>query len=521
MEYQLPPQNLAELVDIQPDPLLLFGPHEDWLAVADRESFPSIESLREPALKLAGMRINPATFAPHAMSGFTNLRLRNLKTRAETPIIGLPTASRLRNLRWSPDGDRLIFCLITPCGLQLWAADFATAVAQALSPPDLSASLGGSPYEFLGNNHLIIRRRPPQLGPPPTAPPAGPMVQDSSGQESANRTHQNLLQSPHEEALFRYYATVQLYCLHLATLALEPWAAAGMITSLDEAPGGEYLLITYLEEPFSYRVPHPYFADRVELLDRSGKLITTLAHRPVADQLPPAIGAVIPQSRRYQWRSDHSAQLYWVEAQDGGDPRNEVPFHDQLFFLEAPFESAVPQASLALPLRLGSLQWCRGDLAIAIDWRWKDRRQVVRRWFPDEPQRPAEILFDLNWEDKYQDPGSFLTTTLPNEHTVLMTRGEMGEKLVLLGNGHAEAGEQPFLAEYNLQDSSIKRLWQSSPPAFERPVYFRPEFPDSFIISRESNTERPNFFLRHFSNKEEIPLNRLSPPLPRPQKRQV
>lgn len=513
MHYQQPPAELADLVNLTPDPLLVFGPHEHWLLVADRDSYPPIELLRQQELKLAGVRLNPDAFTPHAISGFSNPRFRHIETGEERPIAGLPTEARIRNLRWSPTGDRLACCLLTPVGLQLWLIDYATAQAQAITPPDINNSLGGSPYDFFGNNRIIVKRRPPNLGQRPSEPFAGPVVQDTTGQEAANRTYTNLLQSPYDEELFRYYGTVQLYAIDLDSLSAVPWAEPGIITGVTDSPNLEYFLVTYVEEPFSYRVPYQKFADRLVILDVDGKHLRTVAKRPVSDNLPPAMGAVVKDERRFTWRSDHPAQLYWTVALDGGDPREEVEYREQIYYLEAPF-TGEPIESIKLEMRYGALYWCTGDLALVIDWRWKDRKQVIRRWYPDHPERGTEVIFDLNWEDKYNDPGSFMSTTLPNDHTVLLTRNG-GKTLVLSGSGHAEEGQKPFLAEYDLESGEIRRIWESQDPYFERAIMFRDEFPDWFVISRESTKERPNFFLRHFGTGEEKQLTDFAHPYPK------
>lgn len=513
MEYQLPPNELADFVNINPDPFLLFGPHEAWMLVADRSSHPSIELLRQPELKLAGCRINPQAFTPHTVPVVMKPRLRNMDTGEERPITGFPAEAKLRHLQWSPKGDRISACLVTETGMQLWLIDYPSLEAKPVTPVDLNGSLGDTPYGYFSQDYIIVKRRLAGQEAPPPPPAAGPLVLDTNGQESATRTYTNLLQSAHDEALFRYYCTAQLYRLSLKTGELAPFGEPGIITSLEDAPGGEYFLITYVEEPFSYRVPYGKFADRVQILDKEGGLLATLAKRGVADSLPAAIGSVITDRRRFQWRSDHPAQIYWTEALDGGDPRVAAEAREQLYYLEPPF-TGEPVKSIQLPMRYGAVYWCRGDLALSIDWRWKDRRQVFRRWYPDEPERPSEVIFDLNWEDKYKDPGSFLSLILPNDHSVLMTRDE-GRKLVLSGSGHSPEGQRPFLSEYDLATGEITRIWESAAPYFERPAFIRQEFPDWFILSRESNTERPNYFLRHFDTGEEKQLTNFSHPYPK------
>lgn len=513
MQYQTPPDELADLVNITPDPYLLFGPQPQWLAVADRPSHPSIELLRQPELKLAGARINPASFTPHGSSALKNPRVRHMDTGEERLITGLAVDAGIRSFRWSPAGDRLVFCLVTPQGLQLWVADFEDLVARPLTPPDLNNSLGGSPYDFSGNDQLIVKRRLPEQGPPPSAPALGPLIQDSRGNEAANRTYTNLLQSPHDEALFTYYCSCQLYRIDLTTGASEAWAEPGIITSMEESPNSEYSLITYIEPPFSYRVPYQKFPDRVALLDKNGRLLRTLAKRPTVDNLPAAIGAVIDGRRRFQWRADHPCQLYWVEALDGGDPRVATDYREQLYYLDAPFDGE-PQQSIRLPMRYGGIFWGKGDLALSIDWRWKDRKQVIRRWYPEEPSREPVLIFDLNWEDSYNDPGSFMTQVRPDGYSVLAMRDE-GRTLLLSGNGHSEAGQQPFLDEYDVATGVVKRVWQSQAPYFERPLIMPYEMPDWWVMARESKTERPNFYLRHYLTGEEKTLTSFPHPYPK------
>lgn len=513
MTYQQPPAELADLVELKPDPLMLFGPHQDWILICDRPSFPSIEDLRRPELKLAGARIDPDLFTPHRFRPYTNPRLLNVRTKEERYFSGLPENVGLRYPGWSPKGSKIAFCVFGEKGLQLYVADFDRLEAKPYGQDDLNCCLGGSPYDFRTETELLVRRRPPGHDTAPSAPKPGPSVRESSGKESGNRTYTNLLKTPHDADLFRYYCSSQLYWLDLKTARESSWAQPGIIQSLSASPDDRYFLMVYIEEPFSYRVPYGKFPDRVILLDQQGQLIRTLAERGAADNLPAAFGAVIDGPRRYRWRADKAAQLYWVQALDGGDPRVEVEHRDQLWCLEAPF-AGEPQPSLKLPLRFGTLYWGRGDLALVVDWRWQDRRQVTRRWYPDEPDRPAEVLFDQSWEDQYNDPGDFVTVRPDNAPSQLLTRDD-GQKLLLMGAGHSEKGQAPFIDEYDLRDGSTTRVWQSTAPYYERPHFILDDYPDYFILSRESPQDRPDYFLRRLDGSEEIRITQFEHPYPK------
>ncbi|MEM9528442.1 MAG: prolyl oligopeptidase family serine peptidase [Bacteroidota bacterium] len=513
MRYQHPSPAIADLVNLKPDPLMLFGPDRNLILMSDRPSYPSIADLREPKLKLAGRQINPQTFMPYGPRGYRNPRLRNLRKNTSEQLLGVPEDGRFRFFSWSPTGKRFGFCLITATGLQLWVGELATLACRPLGKPNINNSLGGIPFDFVGDDKLLVKRRivgaeRPREG----ASSSGPHVQVTSGVEGGDRTYANLLRNQADVDLFRYYANAQIHLVDLNQGTDEKWGAAGIISALAASPSKEYYLATYVTEPFSFNVPYDKFGDRVVLLDATGQELVELEQRPHQEQLPPAFGSVITERRRFTWRSDHPAQLYWTEAQDGGDPRNEAEVRDRLYYLDSPF-TGPPQASVSLPLRFGAVRWCRGDLALVIDWSWKERQQVTRRWWPDDPARPPEILFDHNWEDNYGDPGNFVTVTLRNDHTVLLTREE-GRKLVLVGEGHAPEGSRPFIDTFDVATREVERIWSSTPPYFERPLFFLDETPDWYVLAREQLTERPNYSLREINSGQEIQLTNFAHPYP-------
>jgi dipeptidyl aminopeptidase/acylaminoacyl peptidase len=514
MLYQSPSPAIAALVNLPPDPLMLFGPQRHLILLADRPSYPSIEELREPKLKLAGRQINPNAYTPYGYRGYRNARLRNLTTGEIRPLSGLPDDATLRSFTWSPNGHRIGFCLSTPTGLQLWSCPADTLRCTAIGAPDINNSLGGVPYEFLTDEVVLVKRRiAGAVRPSDEAPVYGPNVQDTKGVAGTQRTYTNLLETQHDVALFRHYGEAQLWRADWASGEQHPWGEPGIISGLKSSPDKNYFLTTRVTEPFSFSVPYEKFADEVLVLDHDGHQVAPLESRPAQENLPPAFGSVITQRRRFTWRSDHPAQLYWVEAKDGGDAKNEADVRDQLYYMEAPFTADSVRESVETPLRFGAVRWCRGDLALVIDWSWKERRQITRRWYPDQPEKPLETIFDHNWEDEYGDPGNFQLITQRDDHTVLLTRDE-GAKLLLMGEGHDPDGSRPFIDTYELATGKTERLWQSAPPYFERPLFFLDEHPDYFVLAREQKTERPNYFLRNLISGEETQLTDFSHPYP-------
>ena len=98
-------------------------------------------------------------------------------------------------------------------------------------------------------------------------------------------------------------------------------------------------------------------------MDANGKLVRLLADLPAAESLPKGFNAVPTGPRRFGWRNDHPAMVYWVEARDGGDPNADAEVRDQLMLLAAPFNSE-PVAGPKLRLRYAGVTWGNGNLAI-------------------------------------------------------------------------------------------------------------------------------------------------------------
>jgi hypothetical protein len=59
--YRLPPQEVVEIVTAAPAPSVSFSPDHRFKVYAYGKAMPSIEELSRPMLRLAGMRIDPAT----------------------------------------------------------------------------------------------------------------------------------------------------------------------------------------------------------------------------------------------------------------------------------------------------------------------------------------------------------------------------------------------------------------------------------------------------------------------------
>ena len=87
--YKKPPKDVLEVLHALPTPRAIASPAHTHLLLVEPLRYPPIADLAQPMLRLAGLRINPATNGPHR--GFWNksmslLRISDgVETRLQTP----------------------------------------------------------------------------------------------------------------------------------------------------------------------------------------------------------------------------------------------------------------------------------------------------------------------------------------------------------------------------------------------------------------------------------------------------
>lgn len=493
--YRQPPQPIAQILDTAPTPAVTVSADRRTLALLGRENLPPIHDLAEPFLRLAGYRINPLINGPsEGRAGWLNaLTFEDIAT-GERRQVALPAGARFLYPTWSPDGARLAFAVRTPTGLELWIAE-RSGQARRVTGPTLNAAFG-APYRWLPDSSSLLASLVPEgRGAAPAAPtaPSGPLVQESQGQAAPARTYQDLLQSPHDEALFEHYFTAQLARVDVASGAVSPIGASGLYSDVEPSPDGRYILITRLKRPFSYIVPADRFPLEVAVWDMSGRQVHRLVDRPLADTVLPAFDAVVTGPRDVEWRADAPATLVWAETQDRGDPAVSLAVRDRIYMLDAPFRGR-PRVLAELSDRYGGVLWGRADFAIVYS-RWFNTRNEKR--FAVNPSRPGgtRLLLERNYQDRYNNPGSPVLRPDGRGQALIHFTPD-GEGYFAIGPGATREGEFPFLDRVSIATGASERLWRAEAPYYESPIALVGDAADTLLTRRESATEAPNYYLR-------------------------
>lgn len=501
IEYQKPPASILELVDVERAPIVSIDSQKEQMVFYYRDAFKTLNDLNQDEMRLAGLRINPKTNISSTTSFYTDIKYKKLNEKELQQISGLPQNARITHTSFSPDETKLAFTNTVETGVELWVVDLKTLQAKRLTEPSLNAN-SGTPYSWFSNSEsLLVKVLPHDRQPlikPEEALPTGPIVTTSDGQISQNRTYQDLLKNKTDEANFETLMTSEIYKINLEGTTTK-WKDRGLYQSLSFSPDGEYLLLSTLTPPYSYLVPYYLFPSKTDIYTAEGKLLKEFNKRPLLENLPIGFMATETGKRNISWRSDMPATLYWVEAQDEGDPAIEVAFRDKVYQMDAPFTGA-PQFLTKTINRFAGIYWGNNNYALLMDQWWNTRNQKTYVFNPSDNRVEPTVISDRNYQDVYSNPGSPHLERNKFDRYVLTLQKD---NIYMFGDGFTANGQFPFIDELNLKTLNKKRIYTSSYTDKVEDLYSFIDIKKGTVLTRmESPTEYPNYYIQNINNKK-------------------
>lgn len=508
--YQRPPEEIAKLFEAPTTPAVQLSPDKTLMAMLDRSDYPGIEELSRPELRIAGLRINPENFGPSRNIFSVGLKFKNLKDSKEMTVSGLPSPLQFSNFSFSPDSKKAAFLQTYPDRIELWVVDLTTFSARQLSKKKVNATLGNPVlWQSNSNQLLFLSAVEGKKLPEKTRVPSGPVIEENLGKKAPSRTYQDLLENPYDEALFDYYCTSQM---NVITLDGTEKAVGGpaVYNSNSSSPDGTLVLARVVHKPYSYLVPVNLFPQLVQVMDMSGNVVKKVTDIPLGDNVPVGFSASIKGPRNHAWRADMPATLYWAEAQDEGDPKIKKDIRDKVYTWNAPF-SGQPEELISLPLRYAGIQWGNDKVAFVSERWWSDRKTRTYQIDPSNASK-KKIIEDRSYEDAYTDPGSPVTTNNQYGRNVILVNSD--NSVYLTGAGSSPEGDRPFLDKMDLNSGKVTRLWRSEAPYYEFVVSMLDAKKGTFITSRESQNDNPNYFIHTIGSKNVTQLTSFPHPYP-------
>lgn len=500
LTYQKPPQEILELVDIERAPSVSMDSKNRHMVLMYRNAYKTLADLSEEEMKLGGLRINPKTNISSTVTYVNNLKYKKLKDKEPVQVKGLPQNPKLANFSWAPDETKMAFTHTTETGVEVWVLDLETLTAKRLTEAKANANMGNPLSWFRDSKALLVKMLPasrPKLINTAEAIPAGPTVTVSDGTVAQNRTYQDLLKNKNDEANFDALTTSELYKVTLDGKSTK-WKEAAIYGGLGFSPDGNYILVSTIHKPYSYIVTYGRFPAKTTIYDADGKLVTLFNERALIEDMPKGFMAAEKGKRGISWRADRPATLVWAEALDGGDPAVEVSHRDEIFQIEAPF-TGTPKSLAKTINRFSGITWGTDNLALLSDYWWNTRNTKTYIFNPSNPAQQPEVIFDRNYQDNYSDPGSFDTKRNQWGRYVLNLEND---NAYLVGDGHTEKGQFPFIDQYNLKTKKATRLYQSKYTDKKETLNSIIDIKKGeVLVQLESKNQYPNYYLVNIKKK--------------------
>lgn len=511
LKYQLPPSEIVKIVDAPMTPLTSVSPDKASILLIERSSIITIRELSAEELKIAGLRIDPATTGPSRLTFNKGFKIMNTDGTNIREVSGLPADPAMGMPQWSNDGKKFLFTNTKASSIELWVCDVVTLKASKIAD-GVNMVFGNSATWLSDNKSIIYVVSDPGRGKRPerSIVPVGPVVQENLGKKGQAATYQDLLKDPVDEALFEYYAKSQLKLWDGVTSV--SLGKPGMITDITPSPDGQYFMITLINRPFSYLVPYNMFPSLTQIWDLKGSNVKTLIEEPLIENYPRDYDAVLPGPRSFNWRSDKPSTVYWVEALDGGDFKKTMQYHDQVLMLQAPF-TGEPVKFIATEMRYSGITWGRDDFAVIMEGSSKTRIRVTSSFSPADPQKTKKKIHELNSDDGYANPGRFVTEENIYGRNVLMF-ADKGKSLLLSGDGASPEGDRPFVDKYDIATGKKTRLWRSEAPYYETVTSVLDIAKGLLLTNRQSVADVPNLFIRNLKSGKLSQVTKFENPYP-------
>ncbi len=525
-DYLLPPELVQDLLSRSNhyDTLDNLSPDGVHLMIPVDGEFSSHELMTQKTYRLAMLEFCPDVNREWRLStyGITGLKIFSLD-RKKSWMVELPEHCFISDMVWSQDGKKIAFLAHLPEGSQVWTADVATGEARALSTAFVMATVsarsrygrGGAPssmIQWTPEGTVIVLLVPQNRGPEPEKGrlPSSPIIRHTGEKAAPTPTYPFLLRTPHDKELFRYYTTSQLAEL----IPGKPPRYLGepaMFMNIALSPDGKYILTEKMTGEFSYIVSYQNFPQDLQVLDRTGKVLSTIRKTPLreADARSDDRDPMDDLPRDVAWRPDENGLSFlWRESrserdkasidEDRNDEREDR--NDRLMLLTPPFDMDKAQTLITSRKEFSQVAYeAQGRYVFArLSGRGEDGKRgtdIAAFDLRESPPRKIVLLKDIETRDPVKLPGDIMTRTTSNGVAYALTSSDKAS-VYLQGDGYKEDHKpRPFIDRIAIQTGTKERIFEGSADMYERPLVSLDDDLSTLIISRESAAVYPDSWI--------------------------
>lgn len=488
--YQTPAKEITDLLLAPPTPTISMDGMAQFMLIASRNSYPSVEELGQPEFKVAGLRMNPLNASITRQTYINHFALKEIATNKTIAINGLPVSLSALNPVWSPNEDKIAFLNVLQKSVDLYVIDIKTKQAKKINKGSVNTILG-SDIVWLNNETLLYKVTANDLTRLQKKPitPKGPTIQENLGKVAPSVTYQDLIKSPYDEYVFEFLSASKLV---KNTNGVETTIlASSILASFQISPDKKYILTKQLNKPFSYLVTAYGFASTINIIDVNGKKVHTVANLPSGESTPSGYDNVQNVPRAFDWKNDAPATLIYAMPLDSGLIKKQVPFHDAVYSVNAPF-NGTPVELFKTKYRYSRTIW--GDNQLALVSENLRSKQQYRMSIYNANTNALDVFIEGNSTDAYHFPGT------PVTH-----KNAMGEQVFSVSNnailfnnttGASAKGDLPYLAWMDIKSHQQQIVWRCGDDAFEYVAEVLQTAPFKVITRMETEKQVPNYFIR-------------------------
>lgn len=504
------------------------------------DGMPTLARYGKPHTYFAGLQVD--TKANRARSLTTRsaagLEVIDAKT-GEQRTIETPKGARISGGVWSPDGTQIAYLAHTDDASHVWVADVGSGKSRQVTRTPLLATLVTSVAWTADSRNVVAVLVPSPRMTMPGEPvlATGPTVRWNEGKTNKTRTFASLLDTPYDMELMAYYITGQLALVDVRSRAERKVGEPAMIMSADIAPSGEFVRVSRMVEPFAYTVQYRSFGQVDELWNTAGKVVAVLNTQPLRDgttddddDAPGAGRQSADTSRRdFAWHPTNGALLFL--KQDPAPPRDssaapsgaqgqasggraQTPRRkDHLYQWLPPFAPSGATVLLESDNRMSDVMFTDdASTLFAVESGGGFTTQFAVRL--SEPTKRYTIYRvrgnasgrgfgggggDGDSTTFYNNPGRLVTKRGATDSRVAMTSDD-GRYAYLSGTKYfpnwQENAPRGFVDRVEVSTGDKTRIFEGSADMFEEAQLALDDDFNTFVITRESPTMVPDYYLR-------------------------
>jgi len=381
----------------------------------------------------------------------------------------------------------------------LWHVDTNTLETKILLDGGITQALGNEIIWFPNDESVLVYLIPSELEKPDKSflIPIGPIIRETSGNESQPRTYPNLLENTYQEDLFEFYASSQLAILNTNNGEVKKILKTGIFNNCTISPDGRFLLVSEIIKPFSQKVPYFAFRKKWYVYDIEKDESIFLTNQEISDFRR---GWVLDGKRYFMWHPLEQASLISLSALDGGDPDKKVAYRDELRILNYPFKGS-GSSFLKIENRFSNILFVDKKVFIYDEYIWQTNEQ---KKYIVKNKSNIHLLRHTRRGQIYDQPGEIVTRKLPNGHHVAF---EKNNNIYFIGDGLLATSRKPFVDIFNIGTFKKDRITEFDDPDFYISISgFYNNDPERLIITKQNRITPTNTFLIYLNNMKEIQL---------------